>query len=172
MTIMKFLSSYISFAEKLSEKTGRFISWFTALLVILVCIDVFTRYFLMESSVAVQELEWHIFALIFLIAAPYTLKHDGHVRVDVFYSRFSEKKKAWIDLAGTILFLIPFCLLIIYASKNFVLNSFNISESSPDPGGLPSRYILKAVLPVSFFLLLIQGISLLFKSVLKIKNGG
>ncbi len=119
---------------------------------------------------AVQELEWHLFAVMFLIAAAYTLKHDRHVRVDVFYSRFSPRLKAWINLFGSIVFLIPFCLITVWASWNFVLNSFRIGETSPDPGGLPARYVLKAVIPLSFILILLQGISLISQSLRQIRN--
>jgi len=153
-----------------NSKIGYYISWFTGLLVLIVSFDVFTRYFLKESSVAVQELEWHVFALIFLIGAAYTLKSDKHVRVDIFYSRLSERKKAWINFIGTLLFLIPFCVVVIYASLDYVTSSFSILESSPNPGGLPARYLLKAVIPISFFFILLQGFSLLLKSLLVILN--
>jgi len=97
-----------------------------------------------------QEFERHLFALIFLVAAAYTLKIDDHVRVDVFYTRFSPRKKAWINLLGTIFLLIPFCVIVILASQDFVEVSFRIKETSPDAGGLPARYILKAFIPISF----------------------
>lgn len=118
-----------------------------------------------------QELEWHLFAIIFLLSAGYTLKIDEHVRVDVFYSRFSEKKQAWINLFGSLFFLIPFCVILIVSSENFVFISFRVGETSPDAGGLPARYILKALIPISFFFLLMQGISLAFKSIIKIRAG-
>jgi TRAP-type mannitol/chloroaromatic compound transport system permease small subunit len=118
--------------------------------------------------VAAQELEWHCFAIIFLLGAASTLKHDKHVRVDVFYERFSEKKKAIINLTGSILFLIPFASLVIWSSLDFVKNSFLIHESSPDPGGLPARYILKACIPLGFFFLLLQAVSLASKSLLTV----
>jgi TRAP-type mannitol/chloroaromatic compound transport system permease small subunit len=165
---LNFLKRYIDFADKFISTTGRAVAWLTTVLVLVVCYDVFTRYFLKSSSVAVQEMEWHLFALIFLLGAAYTLKTENHVRVDVFYSKLSERGKAWVNLFGTLLFLIPFCLMLIYASKNFVINSFNIGETSPDPGGLPGRYILKSIIPIAFFLLLIQSISLMFKSILTI----
>ena len=154
----------------MNSKIGYYVSWLTGLLVLIVSFDVFTRYFLKESSVAVQELEWHVFALIFLMGAAYTLKADEHVRVDIFYSRLSEKKKAWINFIGTLLFLFPFCVIIIYASFDYVTSSFSIFESSPNPGGLPARYLLKAVIPISFFFILLQGFSLLLKSLLVILN--
>ena len=154
----------------MNSKIGYYVSWLTGLLVLIVSFDVFTRYFLKESSVAVQELEWHVFALIFLMGAAYTLKADEHVRVDIFYSRLSEKKKAWINFVSTLLFLIPFCIIIIYSSLDYVTTSFSIFESSPNPGGLHARYLLKAVIPISFFFILLQGFSLLLKSLLVILN--
>ncbi len=167
---MKFINGYIKFIDKLNTKLGVITSWFTFVLVLVTCYDVFTRYILNESSIALQELEWHLFAIIFLMSAAYTLIKDEHVRVDVFYSRFSEVKKAWINFLGAIILLIPFCVLAIYTSKNFVINSFLFRETSPDAGGLPARYIIKGFIPFSFIFLLLQGISLAFKSFLEIKN--
>jgi TRAP-type mannitol/chloroaromatic compound transport system permease small subunit len=165
---MGLLKAYIAFIDSLNEKIGVFVSWLTTALVLVVCYDVFTRYFLKQSSVAVQELEWHIFAVIFLVGAGYTLKYDRHVRVDVFYMKFKPKLKALINLLGSAIFLIPFCILGIWSSKNFVMNSFMIKESSPDPGGLPARYILKAIIPLGFLFLLLQGIALAFRSLTEI----
>ncbi len=124
------------------------------------------RYIFGRSLVGVQELEWHIFSIIFIGAAAYTLKHDKHVRVDIIYAGLSPRRKAWVNLLGTILFLLPFSILIIWTSKDFVLNSIMIRETSPDPGGLPARYLLKAIIPTGFLLILIQGIALAFESIL------
>ncbi|MFZ0452575.1 MAG: TRAP transporter small permease subunit [Ignavibacteriaceae bacterium] len=167
---MKFINGYIKFIDRLNTKLGIFTSWLTFVLILVTCYDVFTRYILNESSIALQELEWHLFAIIFLMSAAYTLIKDEHVRVDVFYSRFPEDKKAWINFFGAVLFLIPFCVLAIYTSKDFVINSFLFKETSPDAGGLPARYVIKAFIPISFVFLLLQGISLAFKSFLEIKN--
>lgn len=162
---MNKLKKYIQFVDSMNERIGKFIAWLTLLLVLVVCFDVVTRYVIKFSSVGVQELEWHLFAIIFLMGGAYTLKHEKHVRVDIIYSRLSKKKQAVINLIGVGLFLIPFCLLIINSSIDFVWNSFIIGESSPDPGGLPARFILKAVLPISFVFILMQGLSLMFKSI-------
>ena len=167
---MKFINGYIKIVDKINERIGILTSWLTALLVLVVSYDVFVRYLFGESSVGLQELEWHIFALIFLVAAAFTLKVDEHVRVDVFYTRFSPKKKAWLNLLGSVFLLIPFCIIVILASESFVSISFRINETSPDAGGLPARYILKAFIPISFFLLLLQGIALAFKSFMQIKG--
>ena len=163
MTLIKY---YISFTNRINCKIGEIISWLTGILVLIVCVDVFLRYFLQSSFSALQELEWHLFSVIFLLGAAYTLQKDEHVRVDLFYSKFSERNKALINLIGSILFFIPFCLIVISSSKEFVLISFQIGETSPDSGGLPARYILKSLLPISFVFLLMQGASLFLTSLL------
>ena len=165
---LRVLKAYIRFADGLNERVGRVVSWLTAVLVAVVCYDVFTRYLLENSLVAVQELQWHLFALIFLIGAAYSLKHDNHVRVDLFYSRFSRRKQACVNLFGSLLFLIPFCIIVIVSSQSFVANAFRIGEISPDPGGLPSRWVLKAAIPLGFFFLLLQGLALACRSLLTI----
>jgi len=157
------LAEYI---ENFSELTGRLISWLVLFMALIIGYDVTMRYLFQNGSVALQELEWHLFALVFLLGAAYTLKHDDHVRVDIFYrSRFmGARRRAIIDLLGSLLFLMPFCLLVISASMPFVDNSFSMSESSPDPGGLPARWLLKAAIPFGFFLLLIQGVAMAIRS--------
>lgn len=153
-----------------TERSGGVVSWLALLLVVVVVYDVFTRYVLSASSVAVQELEWHIFALLFLLAASYTLKHNRHVRVDVFYVRLTRKQQAMVDIMGGIFFLLPFTLVIIFTSWSYVSNSFFILESSPDPGGLPYRFVLKAAIPLGFMLFLVQGVAEIFRSILVITD--
>jgi TRAP-type mannitol/chloroaromatic compound transport system permease small subunit len=167
---MKFINSYIRLINRLNERVGVLTSWLTALLVIVVSYDVCVRYLFGESSVGLQELEWHIFALIFLLGAAYTLNVDEHVRVDVFYTRFSIKNKAWINFLGSIFLLIPFCIIVIISSQDFISISFRMGETSPDAGGLPARYILKSFIPISFFFLLLEGISFALKSFIQIKG--
>ena len=166
--ILKPLRAYVGFVNRLVDVTGYFVSWLTTALVLVVCYDVLTRYLLNRSMPAVQELEWHLFALIFLLGAACTLKHDKHVRVDVLYSRLSAGKKAWINLLGSLVWLIPFTIIVLWTSSKFAINSFTIREMSPDPGGLPAWYILKAAIPVGFFLLFLQGVSLAFSSIIRI----
>ena len=161
---MKALKAAARFIDALNEHIGKAIGWLSTGMVVIVCYDVFTRYMLKQSSIAVQELEWHLFAVIFLLGAAYTLQHDRHVRVDVVYLKFSPRIKAWFNLAGSVVFLIPFAILVIWASQKFVANSWNMGETSPDPGGLPARYILKAFIPAGFLLLTLQGISLAIHS--------
>lgn len=158
----------INIIDRLNERTGTAVSWLSGAMVLIVCYDVFTRYVLNKSSVAVQELEWHLFAVIFLMGAACTFKDNRHVRIDIFYLRLSEKGRAAVDLVGTVFFLIPFCLVVIWTSIDFFLNSLSVGESSPDPGGLPARYIIKACIPVSFLLIMLQGVSVALKSFYKL----
>ncbi len=167
---MKFLNFIRILIDKLNEVIGKGISWLTSVLVLVVCFDVFSRYILGKSHVGIQEFQWHVFGLLFLLGAAYSLKYDRHVRVDIVYSRLSTKQKAWINLMGTLLFLIPFSLAVIWASHDFVINSFQLRESSPNPGGLPARYILKAAIPAGFFLLFLQALSMLVQSLQTILN--
>ena len=152
--------------EWFSETCGRALAWLVLALVLLVGYDVMMRYFFLSGSIAIQELEWHLFSLIFLLGAAYTLKHDDHVRLDLVYrSRFmSDYRRAWVNLVCSLLFLIPFCALIIKSSWPFVSQAYLFAEGSPDPGGLPDRWVLKAAIPLGFFLLIVQGISEALKS--------
>ena len=165
MTVLK---SIIKVIDAFSQKTGVWVSWLTTLLVITVFYDVIMRYVFKNGSIAVQEMEWHIFSVIFLLGAAFTLKHDGHVRVDIIYTRLGSKTKAWVDFIGTFIFLIPFALMIIYSTKPFIMASWAVKEISPDPGGLPFRYVLKAMIPIGFLFLIVQGVAQALKSLLVI----
>ena len=157
--------------NKIIEKVDNLCSWLSFLLVILITVDVFLRYVFNFSSASLYELEWHFFAAIFLLGSAVTLQKDHHVRVDVFYNKLSKKKKEVINLIGNIFFLVPFSFIIFYTSIPFVTDSFIIMESSPDPGGLPFRFIIKSIIPFSFFLLAIIGVINITKNIKNISNG-
>ncbi|MGL1889111.1 MAG: TRAP transporter small permease subunit [Reichenbachiella sp.] len=150
--------------EHFIESVGKLVSWLSLFLVILIGIDVALRYLFNWNSSANQELEWHLFATLFLLGTAYTLKHDKHVRVDLFYANFSEKNKARVNLVGTLIFLMPFCLVLVITSIPFVIDAWSISESSPEPGGLPYRYIIKSTIPIAGTLLFIQSIAVALKN--------
>lgn len=158
------LAAYI---DGFTELTGKLISWLVIVLVFLVGYDVAMRYLFQSGSIALQELQWHLFSIIFLLGAAYTLKDDEHVRLDVVYrSRFvSDRMRAWIDALGVMLFLIPFCILIIYCAWPFIKQAYLFHEASPDPGGLSARWFIKAMIPVGFMLLVLQGIAELIKKI-------
>ena len=150
--------------DALNEQTGRAISWLAIVMVAVVAWNVFLRLVFHKGSVAMQELEWALFGPLFLLTAGYTLVHNEHVRVDIFYSRVSARARALIDFAGSLLFLIPLCILGIWTSRSFIAASWAVGEVSPDPGGLPARYVLKAVIPLGFSLLGLQGLSMAIHS--------
>ena len=156
------------FIHCVSEWSGRLTSWLVVAMVCVIVYDVGMRYLFSEGSVMLQELQWHFFALIFLLGAAYTFKYDDHVRVDIFYQSkwVSDKGRAWVEVLGGIFILLPFCLLVISSSIPFISNSFQFLEGSPDPGGLPYRFLLKSAIPLGFFLLLLQGIAHSFDNVL------
>lgn len=114
------------------------------------------------ASNAYIEAQWYLFSLVFLLGAPYALRSNAHVRVDVLYGEHSPRAKAWTDLAGGLLFLLPFCLFAVWISWDFVANSLAVWEQSPDPGGLP-RWPLKLIVPIAFALLGLQGLSEIVK---------
>ncbi len=161
MEILRKISQLI---DEFSDKVGWFVGWLTTLMVLIVFYDTVMRYAWNKGNVALQELEWHLFAVVFLIGAAYTLKQGGHVRVDILFIKFSEKTKAWVDFLGTLVFLIPFSIMVILSTKGFIENSWAVKEVSPDPGGLPARYILKSMIPLGFVLVIIQGFSQMIKS--------
>jgi TRAP-type mannitol/chloroaromatic compound transport system permease small subunit len=160
------IKKYIQYTDWTTEKIGKAASWITTLLVVFFVWDVVARYVFNITSVAMFELEWHLFALIFLFGAAYALKEEKHVRVDVLYGQFSARKKAWINLLGGTFFLIPFCSIVIWYGWLYAFTSYQIGENSPDPGGLPARYVIKSAMPIGMMLLLAQGISQTFKALL------
>lgn len=162
------IKTIINAIDSLNEHIGRAASWLVLAMVLLICYDVAMRYFFQQGSVALQELEWHLFALIFLLGAAYTLKHNNHVRVDILYQSnyLSDRHRALINILGILFFLLPFCILILITAWPFVSNAYYYQEGSPDPGGLPYRYLLKGSLLIAFGLLILQGIAELLRSYL------
>ena len=155
--------------EKITDKIIDFFGNITALLLVLmilnVAYDVFMRYVFHNSSIAMQELEWHLFAVIMLYGTGYALRHNAHVRVDFLYDRFSPKKRAWVNIFGTIFFLLPLALLIIYGSIEYVMGSYTSNEISEDPGGLPYRWIIKAQIPLAFLFLIFCAFNFLLHNI-------
>jgi len=150
-----------------SGALGVVVSWLCLLMVLVGAFNAVARYlgrFIGSnlSSNAYLEAQWYMFSALFLLGAAYTLRTDSHVRVDVLYGRLSARQKALIDLVGGVLFLLPFCFYGIWSSWDYALNSWHELEVSPDPGGLP-RYPIKTLIPLSFLLLGVQGVSEIIK---------
>lgn len=153
--------------DRVNLALGRTVAWLALAMVLLGSYNAVVRYLGRStgtnlSSNAYLELQWYMFSLLFLLGAAYTFAADAHVRVDVIFARWSARTRAWIDLLGTLVFLLPFCVVGLLVSWPSVRNSWQVLEVSPDPGGLP-RYPLKTFILVAFGLLLLQGISHLIK---------
>lgn len=153
--------------DRLTSSIGQLVGWLTLLMIGLGAFNAVARYLdryleTQAASNAFIEGQWYLFSLVFLLGSAHTLRQDKHVRVDVFYGRLSKKKKAWVDLIGGLVFLVPFCLCGLWVSFPTVMNAIEIQEMSPDPGGLP-RYPIKAMILVCFALLLLQAMSEMIK---------
>jgi len=152
-------------AERALNRFSDILGFVSAILFILmlfnVFIDVVMRYAFNDVSIAMQEMEWHLFAAMFMLGVPYTLRAEGHVRVDLIFERVSEKAQAWIDIFGCLVLLFPFCLLVGYYGIDFAKEAYELGETSGDPGGLSHRWIIKAVIPFAFFSTAIAGLGLL-----------
>ncbi len=144
--------------EKLSSFLVKIAAFLALALALLVFYDAFMRYLFHEGSIALQELEWHLFDLTFLLSAAYTLAHDKHVRVDIFFDRFSFQTKATIRFLDALLLVLPFSLLLLYFSFGFSLQSFMQHEASSDPGGLCCRYVIKSAIALFAFTLALQAL--------------
>lgn len=149
--------------SRLIARIGRAAGLLNLLLVAVVVIDVFLRWAFSLTAAWVIELEWHLFALIFLLGIPYALREDRHVRVDLFYAKFPRRDKHLVNLIGTLLFLLPWAAVLFYTSLWYALESFRSSEGSPNPGGIPYYFPIKFVIPLAALLLFAQGVALLFR---------
>lgn len=161
---MKLLLRLSALIDALNERVGRLTYWLVLIAVIISTLNALTRYFFGTASNAALEAQWYMFALIFLFAAPYTMRRDGHVRVDVIYGRFSRRAQAWIDVLGGVLFLLPTTVAILWLAFPMVISSIQVMEVSPDPGGLP-RWPIKLAIPLGFTLLTFQGVSEIIKRI-------
>jgi TRAP-type mannitol/chloroaromatic compound transport system permease small subunit len=156
--------------DRLSEVTGRAVSWLTLGLALVGFLVVVLRYALNTGFIWMQESLTWMHAVVFMIGAAYTLKHDEHVRVDVVYRKLSVRRRAVIDLLGTVLFLLPFCAYVLYESLPYVEGSWRIAERSREAGGLPALYLLKAVIPLMAVLLAIQGVAVVLRSIATLRR--
>ncbi len=146
------------FFDRFSDVMGWIAGALNLVMLLNVFYDAIMRYFFKTGSIALQEMEWHLFAIVFLFGIAYALKEDGHVRVDVLYDRFSARNKAIVNIAGTVLFLLPLSVLIIEGSVWYVQEAYTSGEVSGDPGGLPHRWLIKLAIPASFVFLVVSAI--------------
>lgn len=153
----------IKFLDGISEFFGRLISWASLIVLLLTLLVVVLRYVFHFGATALQDTALYLHGAVFTFAAGYTLKHNAHVRVDVFYQQFSKRTRHWVDLLGTVFFLIPTSLFIAWISWHYVMTSWRINESSVEAGGLALVYIQKSLLLVLVIGLLIQGVVELYR---------
>jgi TRAP-type mannitol/chloroaromatic compound transport system permease small subunit len=153
------LTKLARWLEYLSVVSGKLIAWLTLFMVFTTFIIVVLRYGFGIGWIAMQESVMYMHALVFLIGIPYTLKQDGHVRVDIFYGKMSPRAKNWIDLLGTLFLLIPVAVFITWVSWDYIIASWELKEESGEAGGLPGVYLLKSSIIFMTSLLLIQGFS-------------
>jgi TRAP-type mannitol/chloroaromatic compound transport system permease small subunit len=149
------------------DKCMKFVSYFTAfillLLVVLILYDATARYLLSEGSTALQELEWHFFDVVILLSIAYSFRHNAHVRVDIFYDKFSYKTQTLVNIFSILFFVLPLSFLIVYIGVGFVEMSFIQNEASSNPGGLTHRWIVKSLMPLSFTFLALEAFMMLFR---------
>jgi len=160
MNIIDFIIKYISYL----------VAFILSLLVVLIVYDATSRYVFSTGSTALQELEWHFFDVVILLSIAYALRHSAHVRVDIFYSNFSDKVKLFVDIFSSLFFVLPLSFLIVYVGIGFVELSFIQHEASSDPGGLKYRWIVKSLMPFAFVLLSLQAFKDLLSDIKRLRE--
>jgi TRAP-type mannitol/chloroaromatic compound transport system permease small subunit len=161
---VKALLALARLIDALTERVGRVVIWLVLAATLISAGNALARYALGESSNAWLEIQWYLFGAMFLLGAGYTLKHNGHVRIDLFYNRFGPRGQAWIDLAGGLLFLLPMALLLAWLAWPMFVDAWTTHEMSPDAGGLV-RWPVKLLLPAGFALLALQGVAEVIKRI-------
>ncbi len=165
----------ILFIDRCCRQITLACGWLACLAMILLLLNVFydviMRYAFNDVSIGMQELEWHLFAVVFLLGTPYAMQKDGHVRVDILYDNWSDLSKAWVNLIGALVFVMPFIVLVSWYGYDFAKESYELGEGSGDPGGLPHRWIIKSSIPISFALMGLAGLGMITQA-LRVLVGG
>ena len=161
-----------TYIESFIDWTGRAVSWLTLGMVLVTFLVVVLRYVFDTGWIALQESINYMHALVFLIGAAYTLRHNEHVRVDIFYCRLSERGRAWVDFIGGLFILLPVMVFIIWTSWAYVIDSWSVHEGSREAGGLPGIFLLKSVILLMAALLILQGLAMMLKAIATISQRG
>ncbi len=156
--------------ELVNEWIGRGVAWLTLMMVIITFTVVVLRYGFDMGSIAMQESIIYLHALNFMLGAAFTLKHDAHVRVDIFYQKMGPRGRAWVDLLGTLFLLLPVCGFIFWSSWGYVADAWTVRETSGEAGGLPFVYLLKSILLLMPSLLMLQGLAIILQSILILRG--
>lgn len=160
----------IELLENLAEMTGRAVSWATLLMVIITFLVVILRYLFDTGWIAMQESTTYLHAAVFMLGAAFTLKHEGHVRVDIFHRSMSARGKAWVDLAGTLLLLVPVCGFIFWISWQYVGDSWSVLEGSREAGGIPGVFLLKSLILLFPLTLMLQAVASVLRNLQVIRR--
>jgi len=166
---MQGLHQVMQLIDKVTDKLGKFVAWLTLFMVVLTFVIVLLRYGFNVGWIAMQESVLYLHGLVFMLGASFTLKHDGHVRVDIFYQRFSCKQKALVNIFGTVLFLFPVVIFLLFISKDYILTSWRIMEQSSEAGGLPIVYLSKTYIWLLAITLALQGIAEIIRNLMIVK---
>ncbi|MCB1492753.1 MAG: TRAP transporter small permease subunit [Rhodobiaceae bacterium] len=165
------MESVIRVIDAINYRVGRTIMWLTVALAIVQFVVVILRYVFAIGFIPMQESIWYMNGILFMTGAGFTLLADGHVRVDVLYREISHRNRAWVDLIGTLVFLVPVCLATLYLSWSYVLNSWRVFEGSTETSGIQGIFLLKTFIWVFAFLVVIQGIANALRAVRYLRDG-
>ncbi|MBE9538621.1 MAG: TRAP transporter small permease subunit [Proteobacteria bacterium] len=168
---MPVLHAIVRSIDTFTDRSGRLLAWLCLAMAALTALIVFLRYGFNIGSMAAQEAVIYMHACLFMLGASFTLKVGGHVRVDIFYQKFSARNRAWVNSLGGIIFLLPFCAFIFGMSWNYVSESWAIRESSPEPGGIPAVFLLKSLIPLMALNLFVQGLAEVLRNALVLVEG-
>jgi len=166
----KYMNFLHNALRKIIDTMGYMCVILMLLMVANVFYDVLMRYFFNDVSIGMQELEWHLFAAMFMFGIGYTLKEDGHVRVDIFYEKWLPHTQAKMDILAALVFALPIAVIVMYYGYSYTLDAYQMNEGSPDPGGLPSRWIIRSVIPLSNLFLILCIFYTILENVLKLKR--
>ena len=165
---MKFMFWLDDVTETVIVWIGRATAWVAIFLMLVIVFDVVTRRFFVLGSTKLQELEWHIHAVLFLFCLGWAYLKDAHVRIDLVRERLSDRAQKWVELIGCLLFLIPYAVIVIFYGVDWWHRSFIQNESAASATGLPYRWIIKAALPIGFTILLLSGIGMAFRKIVQL----
>ena len=168
---MPFLHAIVRYIDTFTDYLGRLLVWLGLAMALLTAFIVLLRYGFNVGSITSQEAVIYMHGCLFMLGAAYTLKTNAHVRVDIFYQKFDERSRAWVNALGGIVFLLPLCIFIFFISWNYTAASWAIREASPEPGGIPAVFLLKSLLPLMALNLMIQGIAETLRNTLILIDG-
>ena len=163
---MPVLRACVHYIDAFTDRSGRLLAWLALGMALLTALIVVLRYGFNTGSILAQEAVTYMHGTLFMLGAAYALKSGAHVRVDIFYRNFSPRAQAWVNALGGIVFLIPLCVFVAFASWDYVAESWTILEASPEPGGIPAVFLLKSLIPLMAANLFLQALAEILRSAL------